>query len=249
MTAKFTVLVVDDDKRMAHTLSDILKISGYQPLEAYSVPEAQQALENHPVGCVITDVRMPDQSGIDLNNMIREKYPRLPVLLMTAYASDELIQTGLANGAMGVLTKPLEISQLLNFLSALSQEQLIAIIDDDPNFSKTLSEVLKGRGMKTLVIQDPHGVPQKLSDGIHSVILDMKLNSVGGKQVLKEIRKKFPGLPVLLVTGYKEEMSDVIKEALEMNAYMCLYKPLDIPKLLEALEKIRLKTLQDILEK
>jgi hypothetical protein len=52
---------------------------------------------------------------------------------------------------------------------------------------------------------------------------------------------------VVLVTGYRQEMAESIQAALDINAYTCLYKPLEIPDLLEKLADIQLKRLRDVL--
>jgi DNA-binding response OmpR family regulator len=61
---------------------------------------------------------------------------------------------------------------------------------------------------------------------------------------LKSIRKQYPTLPVLLVTGYRQEMAETIQAALEISAFTCLYKPLAIPELLEKLAAIQLDRLR-----
>jgi hypothetical protein len=55
-------------------------------------------------------------------------------------------------------------------------------------------------------------------------------------------------LPVVLVTGYRQEMAAVIQGALEINAYTCLYKPLEIPSLLQMLSEVQLKHLRGLLK-
>ncbi len=80
------------------------------------------------------------------------------------------------------------------------------------------------------------------------ILLDMKLNSVNGLDVLKEIRSSYPQLPVILVTGYREEMAPAIEAALEFSAYICLYKPLQIEELLQVLTQIYHQGLTRFLE-
>ncbi len=66
-------------------------------------------------------------------------------------------------------------------------------------------------------------------------------------EVLKEIRQQFPHLPVIMVTGYGEEMTKQIKAALKINAYACLYKPFEIDELLKLLIEVRHQELGRIL--
>lgn len=122
MKTKLKILIVDDDQNMAHTLADILGISGYEPLEANSAEQAIKIVKEEKIDCALTDVRMAGMSGVELFEEIQKIEPELPVILMTAYAPDDQIRHGLKIGAMGLLTKPLEINQLLDFLAALPTE-------------------------------------------------------------------------------------------------------------------------------
>jgi DNA-binding NtrC family response regulator len=81
------------------------------------------------------------------------------------------------------------------------------------------------------------------------VLLDMKLNGISGVDVLKQIRQRHPDLPVLMVTAYRQEMAAAIQAALAINAFTCLYKPLEIPALLQTLSDLQLKRLRKVIKK
>ena len=248
MRAKLKILIVDDDRNMAHTLADILDISGYEPTAVFSPGEAIRVFKENQVDCVLTDVRMPGMSGVDLFEAIHQIKPDVPVLLMTAYASDDQIQQGMAQGVMGLLTKPLEIAQLLSFLGMLANDHCIAIVDDDPAFCKTMAEILTKRGIIVKLIKDPGQVLEAITPEIQTVLLDMKLNGVEGQEVLAQIRRKYSDIPVVIITSYREEMAVAIEKALELDAFTCLYKPMDIPKLMQTLEAIFQSQLKKLLQ-
>jgi DNA-binding NtrC family response regulator len=65
--------------------------------------------------------------------------------------------------------------------------------------------------------------------------------------VLKNIQLKYPGKPVVLITGYRKEMADSIEQARRIGAYTCLYKPFEMDDLFRLIEEIRLKKLQNSL--
>jgi two-component system response regulator HydG len=246
MIQKLRILIVDDDRRMTNTLADILSLQNYDTTEAISGEEAIEKASQVSFDCVLTDIKMPGMDGVELYQELRKLQPGLPVIFMTAFAADKLIEDGLKSGAVGVLNKPLDIHQLLGFLASLGQERIVTVVDDDPVFCETLAEILERRGFRTAKVIDPHTDVEKMIANSQVVLLDMKLNHIDGADVLKKIRLHHPELPVLLVTGYRQEMSAVIQQALELNAFACLYKPLVIPELLEKLATIqsaRLKTL------
>lgn len=249
MDQKLNILIVDDDRRMTSTLADILSMAGHAPVEAHSAAQALQLASAQQFDCVLTDFKMPGMSGVELQRELRAVQPGLPIILMTAYASDEHIRRGLEEGILAALDKPLDMAQLLNFFTLLSKTRTVTIVDDDPAFSQTLAEVLALRGFKVAKITDPHADMEALFEQSQVVLLDMKLNSLSGLDILKSIREKHPQLPVLLVTGYRQEMQDAIQSALEIDAFTCLYKPLEIPKLLETLSGLQLTLLRAALRR
>jgi CheY-like chemotaxis protein len=113
------ILVVDDDPFMARTLADILQLEGYTVTVAFSGFQALKELLSENYFCVLSDIRMPGMSGLELHQAIKAKYPTLPVVLMTAYAADELIRAGLDSGVLATLTKPVDIEELLALLARL----------------------------------------------------------------------------------------------------------------------------------
>ena len=120
MPEELRILIVDDNEMMVKTLQDILRLKGYQTEPAYSGLEALRKVENGAFDCVLSDIKMPDLNGVDLYRAIKVQQPGLPVILMTAYTTDKLIKESLAEGVVSVLTKPLDLNQLFNFLTTLS---------------------------------------------------------------------------------------------------------------------------------
>src|SRR5512140_2481286 len=124
---KLNILIVDDDKRMTRTLSDILRLAEHEVVEASSAIEALEKVKAQSFDCVLTDIRMPEMDGVELNRKLREIQPGLPVVLMTAYAADTLTRQGLDDGVVGVLDKPLDINNLLSFLGSMGRNRTIVL--------------------------------------------------------------------------------------------------------------------------
>jgi two-component system, NtrC family, response regulator HydG len=249
MDQKLRILIVDDDQRMTRTLADIFSTTGHQPVEANSGTEALEKARAQPFDCVLTDVRMPGMDGVELQRQLRQTLPGLPVMLMTAYASDEIIRRGLDEGVVGVFDKPLDISSLLGFFTSLAKHHTVVIVDDDPDFGKTLADILQLRGFGVRQISDPHADVDLITSEAQVILLDIKLNDISGVEVLKQIRQRYPDLPVLMVTAYRQEMAAAIQAALSIHAFTCLYKPLEIPALLQMLADLQLKRLRKVIRK
>ncbi len=239
MSERLRILVVDDDRRMAKTLVNIFQVKGYEVEAAHSGPEALEKVAGGRFDCVLTDIKMPEMNGVELYRALKARQPDLPVVLMTAYSTDRLVNEGLEEGAVAVLTKPLDINALLSFFSSLGRERSIIIVDDDPKFARTLGDILRARSFAVTQVTDPYGVVERLEADGQTVLLDMKLNDISGLEVLRQIRARYPRLPVVLVTGYREEMGPAIEAALKIGAYTCLYKPFQIEGLLQVVAEIR----------
>ena len=242
------VLVVDDDRRMVRTICDILKAKGFEASPALSGEDAVEIVNAQRPDCVLMDVKMPGVDGIEALRMMKELAPDLPVVLMSAFVTQEQAEEAKKQGAHAVLTKPIDIQLLLSFLSLLSKEECILVVDDDPLFSKTLKDILQARNFQVETEDDP-GKALALMERKYelAVVLDLKLGDSDGLALLRDIRLRYPNKPVVLVTGYGEEMASAIEKGLEIGAYTCLYKPFEMDDLFLVIEEIRVKKLQNLL--
>jgi DNA-binding response OmpR family regulator len=242
MGEKTKVLVVDDDRRMVRTICDILKVKGYEAAEAYTGEEAVEKVKSDNPDCVLMDVRMPGLNGVEALKMIKGTSPDLPVVLMSAYATEEQVAEAKQLGADTVLTKPVDLQMIFSFLALLRKEESILIVDDDPNFCRTVGDVLRSRGYRVETEADPKNVLGNMEQNYKlAVILDLKLGDTDGLEVLKAVRSRYPSKPVVLVTGYREEMTDTIEKGLKIGAYTCLYKPFEMEGLLDTIKEISRK--------
>ncbi|MDD3481949.1 sigma-54 dependent transcriptional regulator [Azovibrio restrictus] len=108
-----TILVVEDDPNLREAISDTLELAGRPVLSAPGGEEALDILAREKVSIVVSDVRMMPMDGITLLKEIRLRHPRLPVLLMTAYADVDRAVEAMRSGACDFLLKPFEPGALL----------------------------------------------------------------------------------------------------------------------------------------
>ncbi len=112
-TPKESILVVDDALSTLEVLERNLKTEHYQVFTASSVPEAIRVLEATPVDLVITDLKMPEVSGIDLVRHVRENLKDTEVIMITGYPSIDGAVTAVKAGAQDFLSKPFTDEELL----------------------------------------------------------------------------------------------------------------------------------------
>ncbi|HEB83441.1 MAG TPA: sigma-54-dependent Fis family transcriptional regulator [Bacteroidetes bacterium] len=109
-----SVLVVDDSEMTLELLRRNLESAGFTTYTALSVPGALQLLETTPVDLVVTDVKMPGVSGLDLVRHIQENLRDTEVMVITGYPNVNGAVTAMKNGALDYLTKPFTDEELLS---------------------------------------------------------------------------------------------------------------------------------------
>ncbi len=111
MNEKKSILVVDDD--IAHrTMLRILLEWEYEISEADSGLIAIEKVQKTHFDLVLMDVRMPEISGVEALDKIKASNPEIPIIMMTAYSSNEVAAKALEKGACGYLTKPFDFENL-----------------------------------------------------------------------------------------------------------------------------------------
>lgn len=83
-----TILVVDDDDPVRVMLARLLRTHGYRVLQAAHAAEARAIIESQPVDLVVSDIVMPGESGIELRRSLAERFPGLPVILISGYSAE-----------------------------------------------------------------------------------------------------------------------------------------------------------------
>jgi len=115
------VLVVDDEKNMRLSLKTVLSDEGYNVKTAESAEEALTMMGQEEFFMVITDARLGGMSGYDLLAKVHVRWPDLPILMITAYATPKLAVEAIRAGAFDYLSKPFAPEELLHALSRCAE--------------------------------------------------------------------------------------------------------------------------------
>jgi len=187
MAAK--ILVVDDHAPNRELIREVLTDSVYEISEAVTASEALERLRRHKADLVITDVRMPGLSGVDLLKRLSKEYPDMVVILMSAFATVASAVEAMKLGAHDFLTQPLDIDALRLVVQRaldrygvrIDRRSSIDAMERGPGFeemlghSKSLLAVLvqatrAARTSSTVLIQGETGTGKELlARGIHSL--------------------------------------------------------------------------------
>ena len=106
-----TILVVDDNKEIVYSISELLKYEGYNTVKAYDGMEALKALEENRIDLILLDVMMPRMNGLSALMKLRENY-HIPVIILSAKTEESDKVSGLMLGADDYVEKPYNPAEL-----------------------------------------------------------------------------------------------------------------------------------------
>jgi two-component system, NtrC family, response regulator AtoC len=132
------ILIADDDEVSCQLFAETLEAEGFRVEQATSGEIALSHLAEETPDLLIIDVRMPGTSGLEVTSIVHEKYPSLPIIVMTAFGSIETAVEAIHEGAFDFISKPMNLEELKKTVSrALAQRALrraeVSHEEDDEN--------------------------------------------------------------------------------------------------------------------
>ncbi len=170
--AKTTILIVEDDAGLREALYDTLLLGDYDVVDADCAESALMVLSGRKIDLVVSDIQMGEISGLALLKSIKAKYPQMPVLLMTAFATINDAVQAMRDGATDYLSKPFAPEVLLNLVGRYAPAQKIESrtpIVADPSSLQLLALSRKvAKSDATVMVMGPSGSGKEvLSRYIH----------------------------------------------------------------------------------
>ncbi|HEY8483374.1 MAG TPA: sigma-54 dependent transcriptional regulator [Longimicrobiales bacterium] len=145
---RMKVLVVDDEPAVREVLSLRIEAWGPEVLVAADVEEAERIIAEHEPDIIISDIVLPDASGIELLSRLMRQDPERPVILMTAHGTVDLAVEAMKQGARDFLSKPLDYAKLQSLLLAAAAE-----LERKDGIRALESRLERGAGLGLLVGQ------------------------------------------------------------------------------------------------
>ncbi len=195
-----TILIVEDKESMAAMLRETLEAEGFHVIAAKDADRGMKCLRDGKIDLVLTDLKLPGKSGIDVLRAAKEVNRLVPVIVMTAYGSVEAAVAAMKEGAFDFVTKPFDTDHLVILIKrALENQRLITenILLKEEISSKYGLPIIIGRSRR---ISDVAQIVQKVASTKTTVLISGESGT--GKELFARAihhlsnRKQYPFVPI-----------------------------------------------------
>jgi len=266
-SSNIKLLLVDDEEEFLMSSSKALNRRGFDVSVALNGVTALEILEKNEFDAIILDVRMPDIDGLEVFRQIRRMRPEMPAILLTGHTSTEDAFQASRDGIADYLSKPIDMDELARSIHKAIErtrkrleennradgptgfEEIIRVmlIDDEADFLDAMKRILQRRGMDVTTAQSGEEALALLKESIVDIgILDIKMPGMDGLEVLRRIKKGFPSVEVILLTGHPSIESAT--QGIKLGASEYIKKPPDVNELVATIRKLYRDRQEAILE-
>lgn len=166
------VVVIDDENIKLVTLTDALRKNGYDVIPFGDPRSALNWFYENGAEVVVTDIRMPGISGLEILREVKQKSPRTYVILMTAYGSIEVAVQAMRDGAHDFIMKPFESQEMVTVLNKI--RRVVELEQENEQLKKKLYERYQFHNIvgKSKVMQEIYEVIETVADSDHTVLIE-----------------------------------------------------------------------------
>jgi len=209
MLEKGSILVVDDNPSIVKTMSFVLTRKGYDVATASDGQEALDKVRESAFDLIFMDIKMPLMDGVETYRRIKEIQPEASVVMMTAYAVEDLVQEALREGAYGILYKPLDMERVISIIKEARDDKksaLILVVDDDPGTCTTLKNILTRKDYNVVTANDGEKAIAIAAERSPDILLiDMKLPVLNGLVTYLAIKEVDPEAIAIIMTAFRRD--------------------------------------------
>jgi DNA-binding response OmpR family regulator len=226
-----SILVVDDEPDICANLRDILSEFGYQVDTATNGMSALKLLDRGHYEVALLDLKMPGMSGVEVFREIKRRSSDTVAIIISAYASTASANEALEAGAWRILSKPVDLSLVMQSIEEAMNQPLVMLVDDDEELCASLWDVLRSQGIRVKLAHSIADASAALDSQQYLVaIVDLKLPGGDGLGLCGRVRKTNSGAKTILITGFRTEVENRADQLSLVDA--TCYKPFDVDELL-----------------
>ena len=235
-----SLLLVDDEEQSVRMIQQMLERLGYQITSRTSSIEALEVFRNRPddFDAVITDLTMPNMTGIELAQELTAVKPDIPIIVCTGFSETITQDKAHKLSIRGHIMKPAVTREIARTIrKVLSDEdelkKRILMVDDAEEIRAMLKDALEKMGYEVFVAADGQKAKEILENTLINLVLtDLRMPIMGGFELLAYVNANFPALPVIVMSAYGTP--EVKRKLMQMGTIMVIDKPVE----LDALQQI-----------
>jgi DNA-binding NtrC family response regulator len=229
---------VDDESSIRLTLGANLELAEFEVVEADCAARALELLESQRFDLVLSDILMPGMTGVTLLRHIKQDYPELPVVLMTAYALDEYVKMALREGVYTVLSKPFDVERAVGVLARASRRPMVLVLDQAPQGGLSAVEALSEAGLRVQVATDKESACRAVRSGdIDVCVVDVTACPEQAQALAQEILDAAPGLELAVISG--PIPAEIMARLAQIGVRLFVGRPFTGEQLVETVAKLR----------
>ena len=239
MPRSLHILVVDDDEDNAQSLGELFELEGHRATVVHSGTAAIAAFRTTAFDLAFMDVMMPGKNGVDSFLEIRNLRPNAKVYMMTGYSVEQLLRQAMNNGALGVMSKPLDPRKVLQTLDQIGSDGIVVLADDDPDSGIHLERMIEGAGHTCRLVRSRQELPSAEQMAATTLLIfDLKSTLLQGFEVYSALRESGRVLPAIIITASGHQYRDTVAAMRDVAVTGILTKPFDPLALLGQLEHL-----------
>jgi DNA-binding NtrC family response regulator len=232
------LLLVDDEGGLRMTLAANLELDGFDVTMADSGKQALELFRQEPFDLVLSDIRMPGMNGVELFREIKAVKPECPVILMTAFAVEGLVQDAIHEGVYTVLPKPFDIDHVVGALTRASRSPVVLVVDGDAKVAEETASALRVHGIRAARARAVDEALEVIAKGAVDVsVIDLDLEQTRATELMAKIKQLDASIAHIAVAGHEEPTT--VREAAKSGMFVCLSKPVDTNALIDVIAKAR----------
>lgn len=222
------VLVVDDEASLLATLAANLELEGFEVFEAASAARALAVLAAERIDLVLTDIRMPGMSGVDLFYELKRLRPAMPVVLMTAFAAHGLAERALGDGAFTVLAKPFAMEHVVATLTRAARRPVVLVVDGED--AALIARGLCAAGIRAEAVTGEVPALDALRGGrVDVCVVSLASRREDADAFFRALSAREPPIPVVAIAGPRAP--GLVQRMAELRPFALVRPPVDVASL------------------
>ena len=210
---QLNILLVDDEKKFLHTLSERVSYKGFTPFTAGSGEDALEIARKNKIDAAVVDLKMPGMNGLETISKLKEINPEIRTVLLTGFGDEKVREA--ANALDTAYFEKEQMGYFWEFLKGVGRKKKfnVLLVDDEKKFLDAISDRVRLKGFEPILATSGKEALEKAHEHkIHAAVVDLKMPDMDGLVTIEKLKELYPKIHTVLLTGFGDEK---VKEAAE----------------------------------